>query len=95
VEEPVKEKKPLGRQSGGAMKIAEAILDAVLFKEPGLVDRQTKPSEWHQLVSRVNQAEPEWQKSPETLRTYLTEELVSAGRVLVIDKARGIYQVLR
>jgi hypothetical protein len=43
----------------------------------------------------VNQAEPEWQKSPETLRTYLTEELVSAGRVLVIDKARGIYQVLR
>jgi hypothetical protein len=95
VEEPVKEKKPPGRQSGDRRKIAEAILEAVLFKEPGLVDRQTKPSEWLQLVSRVNQGEPEWQKSPDTLRTYLTEELVSAGRVLVIDKARGVYQVVR
>lgn len=95
VEEPVKEKKPPGRQSGDRRKIAEAILEAVLFKEPGLVDRQTKPSEWLQLVSRVNEAYPEWQKSQDTLRTYLTEELVSAGRVLVIDKARGIYQVVR
>jgi len=43
----------------------------------------------------VNQAEPEWQKSPDTLRTYLTEELVSAGRVNVVSKARGIYQVVR
>lgn len=95
VEEPVKEKKPPGRQSGDRRKIAEAILDAVLFKDPGLVDRQTKPSEWLTLVSRVNQAEPEWQKSPDTLKAYLTEELVSAGRVLVIDRARGIYQVVR
>ena len=95
VEEPVKEKKPPGRQSGGAMKIAEAILDAVLFKEPGLVDRQTKPSEWLQLVSRVNQGEPEWQKSPDTLRTYFTEVLVSAGKVIAVDKARGVYQVVR
>ena len=91
----MKEKKPPGRQSGDRRKIAGAILDAVLFKEPGLLDRPVKPSEWLQLVARVNQGEPEWQKSPDTLRTYLTEELVSAGRVLVIDKARGIYQVVR
>ena len=95
VEEPVKEKKPPGRQSGERRKVAEAILESVLFKDPGLVDRQTKPSEWLSLVSRVNQGEPEWQKSPDTLKAYLTEELVSAGRVLVIDKARGIYQVVR
>ena len=91
----MKEKKPLGRQSGGKRRIAEAILDAVLFKEPGLVDRQTKPSEWLHLVSRVSEAYPEWQKSPDTLRTYLTEELVSAGRVKVLSKAQGLYQVVR
>jgi hypothetical protein len=95
VEEPVKEKKPPGRQSGDRRKIAEAILEAVLFKEPGLLDRQTRPSEWLQLVSRVNEAEEEWQKSPDTLRAYLTEELVSAGRVIAVDKARGVYQVVR
>ena len=95
VEEPVKEKKPPGRQSGDRRKIAEAILEAVLFKEPGLVDRQTKPSEWLLLVSRVNQGEPEWQKSPDTLKAYLTEELVSAGRVIAVDKVRGVYQVVR
>lgn len=95
VEEPVKEKKPPGRQSGDRRKIAEAILDAVLFKDPDVKERQITPKEWAQLVGRVNQAEPEWQKSPDTLRAYLTEELVSAGRVLVIDKARGIYQVVR
>jgi hypothetical protein len=95
VEEPVKEKKPPGRQSGDRRKIAEAILEAVLFKDPDVKERQITPKEWAQLVGRVNQAEPEWQKSPDTLRTYLTEELVSAGRVLVIDKARGIYQVVR
>jgi len=95
VEEPVKEKKPLGRQSGGKRRIAEAILDAVLFKEPGLVSRPTRFSEWLQLVSRVNQAEEEWQKSPDTLRAYLTEELVSAGRVKVVSKAQGLYQVVR
>jgi hypothetical protein len=95
VEEPVKEKKPPGRQGGDKRRIVLAMLDAVLFKEPGFADRQTKPSEWLQLVSRVNQGEPEWQKSPDTLRAYFTEELVSAGRVLVIDKARGVYQVVR
>jgi len=95
VEEPVKEKKPPGRQSGDRRKIAEAILEAVLFKEPGLADRQTKPSEWLLLVSRVNQGEPEWQKSPDTLKAYLTEELVSAGRVIAVDRARGVYQVVR
>ncbi len=95
VDEPVKEKKPPGRQSGDRRKIAEAILEAVLFKEPGLLDRQTRPSEWLQLVSRVNEAVEEWQKSPDTLRAYLTEELVSAGRVIAVDKARGVYQVVR
>ncbi len=95
VEELVKEKKPPGRQGGDKRKNAEGILNAVLFKVPDLVDRQVKPSEWLQLVARVNISEPEWQKAPDTLRAYLTEELVSAGRVLVIDKARGIYQVVR
>ena len=91
----MKEKKPPGRQSGDRRKIAEAILESVLFKEPGLVDRQTKPSEWLQLVARVSQGEPEWQKSPDTLKAYLTEELVSAGRVIAVDRARGVYQVVR
>lgn len=95
VEEPVKEKKPPGRQSGDRRRIAEAILEAVLFKDPDVEERQITPKEWAQLVGRVNQAEPEWQKSPDTLRAYLTEELVSAGRVLVINPARGIYQVVR
>jgi hypothetical protein len=95
VPKPVKEKKSPGRQAGDRRKIAEAILDAVLFKDPGVLERQIKPGEWPDLVSRVNQAEPEWQKTPDTLKAYLTEELVSAGRVLVIDKARGIYQVVR
>jgi hypothetical protein len=94
VEELVKEKKPPGRQGGDKRKNAEGILNAVLLKVPDLVDRQVKPSEWLQLVARVNISEPEWQKAPDTLRAYLTEELVSAGRVLVIDRARGIYQVV-
>jgi hypothetical protein len=95
VEEPVKEKKPPGRQSGDRRRIAEAILEAVLFKDPDVKERQITPKEWAQLVGRVNQAEPEWQKSPDTLRAYLTEELVSAGRVIAVDKARGVYQVIR
>ena len=95
VEEPVKEKKPPGRQSGDRRKIAEAILEAVLFKEPGLLDRPIKSSEWLHLVSRVSEAYPEWQKSPDTLKAYLTEELVSAGRVIAVDRARGVYQVVR
>jgi len=95
VEELVKEKKPPGRQSGDRRKVAEAILEAVLFKDPDVRERQITPKEWAYLVGRVNQAEPEWQKSADTLRAYLTEELVSAGRVLVIDKSRGIYQVVR
>jgi hypothetical protein len=95
VEEPVKEKKPPGRQSGDRRRIAEAILEAVLFKDPDVKERQITPKEWAQLVGRVNQAEPEWQKSLDTLRTYLTEELVSSGRVIAVDKARGVYQVVR
>ena len=94
VEEPVKEKKPPGRQSGDRRKIAEAILEAVLFKDPDVKERQITPKEWLQLVSRVNQGEPEWQKSSDTLRAYLTDELVSAGRVIAVDKARGVYQVV-
>jgi hypothetical protein len=95
VPKPVKEERPPGRQSGDRRKIAEAILDAVLFKDPMVLERQIKPGEWLDLVSRVNQAGTEWKKTPATLKAYLTEELVSAGRVLVIDKARGIYQVVR
>lgn len=95
VEVPVKEKKPPGRQSGDRRKIAEDILKAVLLKDPGLADRQIKPSEWIQLVARVNQAEPEWQKSQDTLRSYLTDELVSSGKVKVVSKVQGVYQVDR
>ena len=91
----MKEKKPLGRQSGDKVRIAEAILDAVLFKDPDVKERQITPKEWARLVGRVNQGEPEWQKCPETLRAYLTEVLVSAGRVKVINKVQGIYQVVR
>jgi hypothetical protein len=95
VEEPVKEKKLPGRQSGDRRKIAEEILDAVLFKDPSVAERQITPKEWLQLVARVNQAEPEWRKSEQTLRDYLTDELVKAGRVIAVDKARGAYQVVR
>ncbi len=95
VEEPVKEKKSQGRQSGDRRRIAEAILDAVLFRCPELLDRQIRPGEWREYVARVNQGEKEWQKSPETLNAYFTQELVSAGRVLVINKDKGIYQVVR
>ena len=95
VEEPVEEKKPQGRQSGDRRRIAEAILDAVLFRCPELLDRQTRPGEWREYVARVNQGEKEWQKSPETLNAYFTQELVSAGRVKVVSKAQGVYQVVR
>ena len=95
VPKPVKEKKPPGRQSGDKRRIAEEILNAVLFKVPDLVERQVKPSEWLQLVARVNIAEPEWQKSEDTLKSYLTKELVSAGRVIAVNKAQGVYQVVR
>ena len=94
VEEPVKDKKPQGRQSGDRRRIAEAILDAVLFRCPELLDRQIRPGEWREYVARVNQGEKEWKKSPETLNAYFTQELVSAGRVLVINKDKGIYQVI-
>lgn len=94
VEEPVKEKKPPGRQSADHPKIAGQILDAVLFKDPDVKERQISLGEWVQLVARVNQGEPEWQKPELVLRGYLKGELVSAGRVLVINKEKGIYQVI-
>jgi len=95
VEEPVKEKKPPGRQSADHPKIAGQILDAVLFKDPDVKERQIRLGEWVELVARVNQGEPEWQKPELVLRGYLKVELVSAGRVLVINKEKGIYQVVR
>ena len=94
VEEPVKEKKAPGRQSADHSKIAGGILDAVVFKDPHVKERQITLKEWLQLVARVNQGDSEWQKSVEVLRGYLKDVLVSAGRVLVIDRARGIYQVV-
>jgi hypothetical protein len=42
----------------------------------------------------VNQGEPEWKKPDLVLRGYLKELLVSAGRVKVISKAKGVYQVV-
>ena len=95
VEEPVKEKKPPGRQSGDRRKIAGEILDCVLFKDKGLVDRQIKRKEWLELVQRVSPGNDEWPKSADTLWSYLTKELVSAGRVSAVSPAQGIYQVLR
>ena len=94
VEEPVKEKKPPGRQSGDRRENAGEILDHVLFKDPGLVDRQIKRKEWLELVQRVSPGKDEWPKSADTLWSYLTKELVSAGRVSVVSPAQGIYQVL-
>ena len=95
VEEPVKEKKLPGRQSGDRRKIAEAILEAVLFNDPGVKGRQITPREWLQLVARVSASYPEWPKSADALRGYLKDELVSAGRVEVVSPLKGIYQVVR
>ena len=95
VEEPVKEKKPPGRQSGDRRETAGEILDCVLFKDQGLVDRQIKRKEWLELVQRVSPGKDEWPKSADTLWSYLTKELVSAGRVSAVSPAQGIYQVLR
>ena len=95
VEEPVKEKKPPGRQSGDRSKTANEILDCVLFKDQGLADRQIKRKEWLELVQRVSPGKDEWPKSADTLWAYLTKELVSAGRVSAVSPAQGIYQVLR
>ena len=95
VEEPVKEKKLPGRQSGDRRKIAEAILEAVLFNDPGVKGRQITPREWLQLVARVSASYPEWPKSADALRGYLKDELVSAGRVEVVSPLKGIYQVFR
>jgi hypothetical protein len=95
VEEPVKEKKPPGRQSGDQSKTANEILDCVLFKDQGLADRQIKRKEWLELVQRVSPGKDEWPKSADTLWAYLTKVLVSAGRVSAVSPAQGIYQVLR
>jgi hypothetical protein len=95
VEEPVKEKKPPGRQSGDRSKTANEILDCVLFKDQGLADRQIKRKEWLELVQRVSPGKDEWPKSADTLWAYLTKELVSAGRVSAVSPAQGIYQVVR
>ncbi len=94
VEEPLREKKPLGRQSADHPKLAGQILDAVLFKDPDVKERQITLKEWLELVARVNQGEPEWKKPDLVLRGYLKELLVSAGRVKVISKAKGVYQVV-
>ena len=95
VEEPVKEKKPPGRQSGDRRETAGEMLDCVLFKDPDLVDRQIKRKEWLELVQRVSPGKDEWPKSADTLWSYLTKELVSAGRVSAVSPAQGIYQVVR
>ena len=94
VEEPVKEKKPPGRQRADHPKIAGQILDAVLFKDPDVKERQISLGEWCQLVARVNQGEPEWQKPDLVLRGYLKEVLVAADRVKVISKSKGVYQIV-
>ena len=90
----MREKKPLGRQSADHPKLAGQILDAVLFKDPDVKERQITLKEWLELVARVNQGEPEWKKPDLVLRGYLKELLVSAGRVKVISKAKGVYQVV-
>ena len=95
VEEPVVEKRPPGRQAGEAKRIAGEILDSVLLKDPDLVSRQIRPKDWFQLVQRVNGTVPEWQKSEATLKGYLTKELVESLRVEVIDKAQGLYRVIK
>ena len=91
VEEPVKEKKQRGAPST-ATKLALELLEAVLLKVPERRGEVITPAEWLGLVKRVNLTVPEWQKSDQSLRDYLKEVLVEAGRVEKVSA--GLYRIL-
>lgn len=91
VEEQVKEKKAMGAPAKLAKLVLE-ILEAVLLKDPNQRGAVISPVEWVRLVKRVNISVPEWQKSDQSLRDYLTEVLVKAGRVERV--AAGLYRIL-
>jgi len=91
VEEPVKEKKARGAPTT-ATKTAQELLEAVLLKVPERRGEVITPAEWLGLVKRVNLAVPEWQKSDQSLRDYLKDVLVEAGRVEKVSS--GLYRIL-
>jgi hypothetical protein len=87
----VKEKKAMGAPAKLAKLVLE-MLEAVLLKDPNQRGAVISPVEWVRLVKRVNISVPEWQKSDQSLRDYLTEVLVKAGRVERV--APGLYRIL-
>lgn len=92
VPEPVKEKKARGAPAT-AERVAREILEAVNLKMPE--DRRHEPitpAEWAGWVNRVNAAEPEWQKSDETLKDYLRVTLLKAGLVERVQS--GVFKIL-
>jgi hypothetical protein len=91
VDEPVKEKKARGAPST-ATGLALELLEAVLLKEPEKQGAVISPAEWLQVVKRVNLSVPEWQKSDQTLKDYLKEVLVEAGKVERFSA--GLYRIL-
>jgi hypothetical protein len=91
VEDQVKEKKAMGAPAKLAKLVLE-MLEAVLLKDPNQRGAVISPVEWVRLVKRVNISVPEWQKSDQSLRDYLTEVLVKAGRVERV--APGLYRIL-
>jgi AAA domain len=91
VDEPVKEKKARGAPST-ATGLALELLKAVLLKEPEKQGAVISPAEWLKAVKRVNLAVPEWQKSDQTLKDYLKEVLVEAGKVERFSA--GLYRIL-
>lgn len=91
VNEPVKEKKARGAPTT-ATKTAQELLEAVLLKVPERRGEVITPAEWLGLVKRVNLAVPEWQKSDQSLRDYLKDVLVEAGRVEKVSA--GLYRIL-
>lgn len=87
----MKEKKARGAPST-ATGLALEILKAVLLKEPDKQGSVITPADWLQLVKRVNLSVPEWQKSDQTLKDYLKEVLVEAGKVERFSA--GFYRIL-
>jgi hypothetical protein len=91
VPKPVKEKKTMGAPTT-ATKLAQELLEAVLLKDPDKRQALITPIEWLQVVRRVNLTVPEWKKSDQTLRAWLKEVLVDAGKVEKVSA--GVYRIL-
>ena len=89
VPKPEKEKRAKGAPAT-ALNHAKELLEAVLRKDPQARGREIGPKDWLGLVGRVKETVPEWQKSDETLKTWLIH-LVHAG--LVEKVSSGIYRI--